>query len=46
MDHMHDWIDEITDLSKLKTYTRLKEAVYKEVRQYFLASKPRHLRDS
>lgn len=46
VDHMHEWIDEVTDLSKLKTYSRMKEAVYKEVRQFFLASKPRHLRDS
>jgi hypothetical protein len=43
---MHDWIEGITDLSKLRTYSRLKEAVYKEVRRVFLASKPRHLKDS
>jgi hypothetical protein len=43
---MEQWLDDIKDLSKYKTYGRFKEAVYKEARSYFLCCKPKHLKDN
>lgn len=43
--YMEEWLEQVQDLSKHKTYMRFKESSAKESRSYYMEAKPKHLRE-
>ena len=42
---MENWIECVKNLGKFQSYTRYREGVRKEARQFFLEMKPKHLKE-